>query len=158
MGHSARQRRLEIGRLDKHLRSLGAAEDGLRATPSGGWIATIREALGMSAAQLAERLGVSRAAVYKLEQREKGRNVTLKQLDKAAEALDCEVRYTLVPKQSLEQTIRDRARQKAERQLRAANASMGLEAEGVKDSDFAAAVNSASSYTGALTDRHLWDD
>jgi len=158
MGQSARQRRLEIDRLDKHLRSFGAAESGLRATSFGGWIATLRAALGMSAAQLAERLGVSRAAVYKLEQREKGGNVTLKQLDKAAEALECEVVYALIPKKSLEQTIRDRARQKAEQQLRAANASMGLEAEGVEDTDFAAAVTSASSYTEALTDRHLWDD
>ena len=158
MPQTARHRRLEIERLDKHLRSLEGAEDVLRARPSGGWIATIRKALGMSAAQLAERLGVSRAAVYKLEQRETGRNVTLKQLDKAADALGCEVLYALVPRSSLEQTIRDRARTKAERQLRAVNVSMGLEAEGVEDSDFAAAVSSASSYTEALTDRQLWDD
>jgi predicted DNA-binding mobile mystery protein A len=158
MGQPARQRRLEIERLDKHLRSLQIAESTLRTVPATGWIRTIREALGMSAAQLAQRLGVSRDAVYKLEERETGRNVTLKQLDKAAEALDCEVLYALVPRQSLEQTIRDRARHQAEQHLRATNASMGLEAEGVEANDFATAVSSASSYTEALTDRHLWDD
>ena len=158
MGRSARNRRLEIDRLDRHLRSFGTAEDALRALPTGGWVRTIREVLGMSAAQLAVRLGVSRAAVYKLEDRETGRNVTLNQLDKAANALDCDVVYALVPRQPLEQTIRDRARKKAEQQLRSANASMGLEAEGVEDSDFATAVNLASSYTEALTDRHLWED
>jgi len=158
MGQSARHRRLEIDRLDRHLRNLVAAENTLRVPPSGGWVKTIREALGMSAAQLAKRLGVSRAAVYKLENRETGRNVTLKQLDKAAAALDCEVLYAFVPRQSVEQTIRDQAHRKAERQLRAANESMGLEAEGVEDSDFATAVSSAASYTEAVTDRHLWDD
>lgn len=158
MGRSARNRRLEIDRLDRHLRSFGTAEDSLRVLPPGGWVKTIREALGMSAAQLARRLGVSRAAVYKLEDRETGRNVTLQQLDKAAEALGCEVVYAVVPRQSLEQTIRDRARRKAEQQLRSANASMGLEAEGVEDSDFSTAVTAASSYTEALTDRYLWED
>lgn len=158
MGKSARQRRLEIERLDKYLGNLRAAENVLRTPPSVGWIRSIREALGMSATQLAERLGVSRAAAYKLEDRESGRKVTLKQLDKAAEALGCDVWYALVPKESLEQMIRDRARDKAEEQLSAANASMGLEAEGVRGSDFVTAVTSASSYTEALTDRHLWDN
>ena len=158
MSRSARNRRLDIDRLDRHLRSLATAEDTLHALPPGGWVKTIREALGMSAAQLAARLGVSRAAVYKLEDRETGRNITLQQLDKAAEALDCKLLYAVVPRRSLEQTIRDRARQKAEQQLRSANASMGLEAEGVEGSDFATAVTSASSYTEALTDRRLWED
>lgn len=158
MGRSAQNRRLAIDRLDRHLRSLATAEDALHALPPGGWVKTIREALGMSAAQLAARLGISRAAVYKLEDRESGRNITLQQLDKAAEALDCKLLYAVVPRRSLEQTIRDRARQKAELQLRSANASMGLEAEGVEGSDFATAVTSASSYTEALTDRRLWED
>lgn len=158
MAQSVRYRRLEVNRLDKHFHRLRSAEKALRVQPIGGWVKTIREALGMSATQLAERLGVSRNAIYLLEEREGRRKTTLKQLDKAAAALGCDVVYTLIPNQSLEQTIRGRARIKAEAQLREANASMGLEAEGVQGDDFAAAVSSASSFTEALTDRQLWDD
>lgn len=112
----------------------------------------------MSAAQLASRLDVSRAAVYKLEERESLRTVSLKQLDRAADAMDCDVFYALVPRSTLEQSIRAQSRNKAETKLKLANVSMGLEAEGVKDKRFATAVSSSSSYTEALTDRYLWED
>jgi len=118
----------------------------------------MREALGMSAVQLADRLGVSRGAMYKLEEREASRSIALKQLDRAADAMDCDVFYAIVPRNTLEQSIRDQSRRKAETQLYKANLSMGLEAEGVKDKQFAAALSSSSSYTAALTDRYLWDD
>ncbi|WP_353269103.1 helix-turn-helix domain-containing protein, partial [Gemmatimonas sp.] len=41
-----------------------------RPRPQSGWGATIRQALGMSRAQLAERLGITRSSVVKLEERE----------------------------------------------------------------------------------------
>ena len=155
---SANSRRLEVGRLDEYFQTL-KAESGLsRQVPPRGWIRAMRDALGMSAAQLAKRIGVSRGALYKLEQREASRSIALKQLDRAANAMDCDVFYAIVPRETLEQSIRNQSRKKAETQLYKANVSMGLEAEGVKDKRFAAAVSSSSSYTAALTDRYLWDD
>jgi len=112
----------------------------------------------MSAAQIANRLNVSRAAIYKLEERESLRTVSLKQLDRAADAMECDVFYAIVPRGTIEQSIRARSRKKTETKLQLANVSMGLEAEGVKDKRFATAVNSSSSYTEALTDRYLWED
>jgi predicted DNA-binding mobile mystery protein A len=112
----------------------------------------------MSATQLAKRLGISRVALYKLEEREASRSIALKQLDRAADAMDCDVFYAIVPRNTLEQSIRNQSRKKAETQLYKANVSMGLEAEGVEDKKFATAVSSSSSYTAALTDRYLWDD
>ncbi len=154
---SANSRRLAVGRLDEYFQTL-KAESGLsQQAPQRGWIRAIREALGMSAAQLAKRLGVSRGALYKLEEREASRSIGLKQLDRAANAMDCDVFYAMVPRDTLEQSIRSQSRKKAETQLYKANVSMGLEAEGVKDKRFAAAVSSSSSYTAALTDRYLWD-
>ncbi len=155
---SANSRRLEVGRLDEYFQTLKAESGFPRQAPPRGWIRAIREALGMSAAQLATRLGVSRGALYKLEEREASRSIALKQLDRAANAMDCDVFYAIVPRDTLEQSIRDRSRRKAETQLYKANVSMGLEAEGVKDKRFATAVSSSSSYTAALTDRYLWDD
>lgn len=157
MKQQARFRRLEIERLENRLGSLRTAENALRTPPTGGWVRAMRNALGMSVAQLAKRLNITRAAVYNLEKREVGRNVTLQQLDRAAAALGCEVQYALVPKKPLEQIIRDQARAKAEEYLQASNASMRLEAVGVQGPHFQTAVSSASSLTEALTDRMLWD-
>ncbi len=151
-------RRLELSRLDDRFEELRSNDGLLFSRPTRGWVNTIRKALGMSAVQLAKRLGVSRDALYQLEKREVSHSVTLKQLDKAAAALDCEVVYALVPRKSLEQTIRAQARAKVEAQLRRANISMGLEAEGVRDEDFSKSVGSAVSYSEALGDRLLWDD
>ncbi len=155
---SNRARRLEIGRLDEYFQKLKAQPGLPMQVPPRGWIHAARDALGMSVAQLANRLDVTRAATYKLEQRELSRTVSLKQLDKAAEAMDCDVVYMIVPRNTFEQAIRDQTRKKAERKLSNANLSMGLEAEGVRDEKLAAAVSSSSGYTEALTDRYLWDE
>ncbi len=155
---STSTRRLEVSRLDQYFQTL-KAESGLPPqAPPRGWIRAMRDALGMSAAQLAKRLGISRGALYKLEEREASRGIALKQLDRAADAMDCDVFYAIVPRNTLEQSIRNQSRKKAETQLYKANLSMGLEAEGVKDKKFATAVSSSSSYTVALTDRYLWDE
>ena len=155
---STSTRRLEVSRLDDYFQQLKTEPRLPRETPPRGWIHTVRTALGMSAAQLAKRLEVTRGALYKLEEREASRSIALKQLDRAADALDCDVIYAIVPRDTLEQSIRSRSRKKAEAQLRKANVSMGLEAEGVMNKEFATAISSRSSYTGALTDRYLWDD
>ena len=155
---TARFRRLEVNRLDNYFRRLKAADVVIQSAPAGGWVRAIRVALGMSVVQLAKRLGVSRAAAYALESREAKGNITLAQLYKAAAALECEVVYTLVPRESLERMIRDQARARAEAEMRAANASMGLEAEGVGGDAFLEVVTSASSYTEGLTNLNLWDD
>jgi len=155
---STRTRRLEVSRLDEFFQALKTESELPRQAPPHGWIRTVREALGMSAAQIANRLNVSRAAIYKLEERESLRTVSLKQLDRAADAMECDVFYAIVPRGTIEQSIRARSRKKTETKLQLANVSMGLEAEGVKDKRFATAVNSSSSYTEALTDRYLWED
>ncbi len=155
---SVNSRRLEVGRLDEYFQTLKSESRLSRQAPPRGWIHVMRNALGMSAAQLAKRLGVSRGAMYKLEEREASRSIALKQLDRAANAMDCDLFYAIVLRDTVEQSIRNQSRKKAEMQLYKANVSMGLEAEGVKDKRFATAVSSSSSYTAALTDRYLWDD
>ncbi len=155
---SASSRRLEVGRLDEYFQTLKVASGFSRQAPPRGWIRAMRGALGMSAAQLAKRLGVSRGALYKLEEREASRRIALKQLDRAANAMGCDVFYAIVPRDTLEQSIRNQSKKNAETQLYKANVSMGLEAEGVQEKRFATAVSSSSSYTAALTDRYLWDD
>jgi predicted DNA-binding mobile mystery protein A len=103
------------------------------ARPSRGWIRAIREAVGMTTGQLAKRLGVQQPRVIELERGEADGNITVKSLERAAEALGCRLVYALVPEKPLADTIRQRASLLAERQLAAIEQTMRLEAQGVTD-------------------------
>jgi predicted DNA-binding mobile mystery protein A len=101
--------------------------------PPKGWIKAIREALGMTTAQLAARMGVPQPRVAELEKRESNRAVTLKSLERAAEALDCQLVYILVPRGSLEERLNAQAERVADQHLAAVDQTMRLEKQGVDD-------------------------
>jgi predicted DNA-binding mobile mystery protein A len=103
------------------------------ARPSRGWIRAIREALGMTTGQLAKRLGVHQPRVIELERGEAAGNITVKSLERAAEALGCRLVYTFVPKDPLADTIRKRASVIADQQLASVEHTMRLEGQGVND-------------------------
>lgn len=126
--------------------------------PAGGWVRTIRQALGMSVAHLAGRLGLSRQAVTTLEQREVHRTVTLAMLDRVAAALDAEVVYAIVPRTSLEESRRARARVKAEAQLGRVAHSMRLEAQGVSEEEYQRQLDEVSDRLLREWSRTLWSD
>jgi predicted DNA-binding mobile mystery protein A len=95
-------------RLDKRFRALGPATR--YTAPARGWIKAVREALGMTTAQLAKRLSVKQPSVVALEQSEAKGTIELATLRRAAEALNCTLVYAFIPKQPLEATVRERAR------------------------------------------------
>ena len=85
--------------------------------PNLGWIRSIRMALGMSSKQLADRMHVKPPRITELENAEIQGNITLKSLRRAAEALDCEVVYALVPRSDLESILKTQAHKVAQRNL-----------------------------------------
>ena len=97
------------------------------ARPQRGWIKAIREALGMSTAQLARRLGVSQTRISQMEKAETESAIRLQTLKQVAEALDCTLVYALVPNKPLEEMVRDRAAHVADLQLARTNHTMRLE-------------------------------
>jgi predicted DNA-binding mobile mystery protein A len=117
--------------LDRKFSSASLNE--IAARPRSGWIRAIRGALGMSQAVLAERLGVSSAAVNKLEHAELHGGITIGKLAEVAEALDCTLIYALVPKSTLEETVTTRARAVAADLLGHAARTMALEAQDIGD-------------------------
>jgi transcriptional regulator with XRE-family HTH domain len=66
--------------------------------PAAGWLRTVREALGLTLADLAKRLGNSPPAVRSFEQAEAEDRITLASLRRAAAAMGCDVIYVLVPR------------------------------------------------------------
>jgi predicted DNA-binding mobile mystery protein A len=108
--------RLDLDRLDERLApwaSLGQAPP-----PRGGWVRALRQALGMTSPQLAHRLSISRQAVVDLEVREASGKITIAALSRAAEALDCDLVYAIVPRHGLRQMVKRQAKLQAERELR----------------------------------------
>jgi predicted DNA-binding mobile mystery protein A len=128
------------------------------ARPSRGWIRAIREALGMTTGQLAKRLKVHQPRVIELEKGEATGKITVRSLERAAEALGCKLVYLLVPHEPLTKTIEDRALQVAERQLASVEQTMRLEAQGVTDK--AARRKSKQRLADDLLRRpaRLWDE
>ncbi len=99
--------------------------------PSCGWIQTIREALGMTAVSLAQRLHVRNSTVHKLEKSEADDSISLASLRKLAAALDCELHYVLVPKTPLETRLKDRAKAVARKHMLPVAHTMSLEDQAV---------------------------
>ena len=81
-----------------------------RRTPPRGWLKAIRESLGLTERQQAERLGITGSTLHKSELAEAEDRITLGQLRKLANGLDCELVYALVPRKPLTQVVEDRAR------------------------------------------------
>lgn len=118
--------------LDKRLGTLyGEA----LARPPRGWVKAIREALGMTSAQLAKRLGVSQPRVVAIEQAEAKGTITLDSLERVAHALDCRLVYALVPREPLDALVEERAAQLANKRLDSTRHTMALEAQALDTPD-----------------------
>lgn len=75
----------------------------------------IRTALGMSLMDLGSRVGLSHNRIGQLEAQERSNTVQLAWLMQAAEAMECDLAYTFIPKAGSFQAIVDeRAKTKAE--------------------------------------------
>lgn len=104
--------------------------------PRSGWVRAIREALGMTQAQLGARVGISRQSVQDLEQAEAERRITLDSLDRLAQAMDCRVVYSLVPEHgSLDDVRMRRAQTLAKALLKQTDHTMQLEAQGLSENE-----------------------
>src|ERR1700690_2672945 len=118
---SVRSRRLLDGHFDEWQQLRGFPR------PPQGWVRAIREALGMSAAALAARMGTTAGAVTRLEQSEAGDRIRLDTLRRAADALGCDLVYLLVPRRPLTAVVHERARELARSQAAAIEQTMRLE-------------------------------
>lgn len=104
---------------------------GAGARPVGGWVRAIREALGMSVTDLADRMNVVPSTVHRLEVSEQNDRIQLDSLRRVADALECDLVYALVPRRPLQVLVDERARELARRELAALGHTMDLEAQGL---------------------------
>lgn len=115
--------------LDKRLASLKPFSNA--AMPKQGWIKTIREALGLSSAQLGKKAGVDQSRISRLETAEQDGNIRLASLRKIAAGLKMKFVYGFVPEESLEEIVREQAMQIALKRLKQLEQTMKLEKQGL---------------------------
>lgn len=118
-----------VRRLDRKLMPFKRLRN-IRA-PRSGWLRAVRTSIGMSQSDLSRRLSVAQPTVEGYERAEASGAITLASLRRAADALDCDLVYALVPRRGLEASIIARARELAEQIVRRTDHSMRLEAQGV---------------------------
>ncbi len=151
----AKQKKLAREQLDVTLKQFLP----LKATvpPRKGWIRAVRDALGMSGEQLAKRLDTNKQRVSRIEQDEKLGNITVKTLRNVAEALNCEFVYSFVPKQTLEDTVRNQARIVAKKRMDRSDQMMRLEKQELGLSEKEKLMESMITEIIEKMPRTLWD-
>jgi len=149
------KKKLVREQVDKSLSQLNSLRN--FKIPPYGWIRSVREALGMSGRQLAERLGVSKQSISRLEQDEIVGSITIKTMRNVAERLDCIFVYGLIPKTSLEDTVRNRAEKVSRERMSRVNQTMALERQKIRDENLESLILEDIERIMDEMPRNLWD-
>jgi predicted DNA-binding mobile mystery protein A len=78
------------------------------------WLKAVRTAIGLSAPEMARRLGVGKWDIYRMEKSEERASIQIGTLRRAAHAMGCELVYAVVPKVGSIASIAARERVAAE--------------------------------------------
>ncbi|MBN1796706.1 MAG: mobile mystery protein A [Sedimentisphaerales bacterium] len=126
--------------------------------PAKGWVRAIRDAMGMTGRQLAERLNVNQQRIARIEQDEKLGKVKLETLMKVAQALNCKFVYGFAPKDSLEQTVRRQAELAAKKQMSRSDQTMRLENQELSNKEKEKSLKDLSEEIVNTMPKTLWDE
>lgn len=126
--------------------------------PSMGWINAIRTALNMSLRQFAQRLGISINSAKAIEKREMSGSITIQALQRAARALDMNVVYAVIPKNStLEELIEQQAKRIAKDIVQRTSHSMELEDQKNSNERLEKAIQEKTNELKRERSKLLWD-
>lgn len=142
--------------LDETLSKFKAMRD--VSTPEKGWLHAIHTALGMNGRQFANLLKVSPPRITALEENEKKGTVTIKTLREAAEALDCIFVYSIIPRSSLEQTVKKRAKKIALKRLMDINQTMLLEKQNLNSREIEKLADDLAEELCRTSPKEIWDE
>ncbi len=149
-------KRLMIEQLDKKLGPMKTMA--VLTQPTGGWIRAIRTSLNMSLRQSASRMGISAPSVKDLEQREALGTISLNALRSAAQALNMNLVYGLVPRKgSLDEMITEKAKEVARNIVMRTDTTMRLEDQQVQKERLEKAVNELADEIKREMPKYLWD-
>jgi predicted DNA-binding mobile mystery protein A len=127
-------------------------------TPPEGWLRTVRNALAMSGADVAKKMGVTRARVTQAEHAELKGRVTLKSMQATAEAMGCRFVYAVVPSGHIEDIIMAQARKKAMAIVGTASKHMALENQALPNDKIAQEVERLTREIAQKMPPDFWSD
>lgn len=130
----------------------------LVSKPPSGWVYAVRSALGMTAKQLAARLGVIQQRVSAIEKSEPEGSLTIHSLEQVAAALNCKLVYYLVPVEPLEMMLNARAHIIASKIIERSSHSMDLEAQPISDKEKRIQIVELAREILAKRPKDLWVD
>jgi predicted DNA-binding mobile mystery protein A len=146
---------LRIKQIDKKLEQNNRL---LKGAPANGWIRDVRTSLNMSAEQLGKRLNIGAEGVKKMEQRERNKNITLKNLDEAARAFGLRLTYGFsAPQDNLEQLVAAKAKGKAKTVVARTNRTMSLEKQANSKARLQRSVKELAGELARKKPKYLWD-
>lgn len=128
-----------------------------RKPPHGGWVRAIREALGMTHAQLGHRAGKAQQTIEGMQRSEAAGTIQLGTLRQLAEAMGCQLVYAVVPVRPIEEMRRERAVALAREMLQRTSHSMKLEDQAVGDDAERRTLERLITQLLAGNPRRLWD-
>ena len=110
----------------------------------------------MSTTELADRLGVAQSSIPNVESSELHDTIKLETLRRAADALDCDLVYFLLPHTDLEEAVRRQAKRKAARHLNSVAHHSRLEDQAVTSDDTTAQLDELA--MRFIDRRGLWSE
>ena len=117
-------RNLRLSQLDRNLELVRS----LPPRPSDGWIASVREALGLSLRQVGKKMGASGQAIQQFEHAEAEDRITLRAMRRVAGTMGCDLVYVFVPKSgSFQELAEQPTRERAARDVKSVIQTMALE-------------------------------
>jgi predicted DNA-binding mobile mystery protein A len=151
-----RKKKLFIEQLDKKLVKFKDAV--MVPIPEKGWINTIRITLNMTREQLAIKLGLTKGAVQKIEEREATGQITINKLRTVGEALDMQFVYGFVPKDgTIDNLINLKAEQLARKIVLRTNQNMKLEGQGISTKKIDDSIIDLANEIKREMRKSLWD-
>lgn len=152
---STKKTKLQRDQLDRRFVSIRALP---LSSPPSGWIKALRESLGLSASQLAKRLGLPRQNLSRIEKGEKDGSITVATLKKVADALSCDLHIVFVPRQPLQEIVNNRAREVAKKIIERTNIHMNLEKQGADQAFLEKSIQELAEELVRNSDKRLWEE
>ncbi|MFT6997478.1 MAG: putative DNA-binding mobile mystery protein A [Cryomorphaceae bacterium] len=150
------KRQLQISQLESKVKLLTPLIN--QSNPASGWIKSLRTSFGMTLQQLADKLGVSKQNISRIEKREQEGTLTIAKLREVAAAMDMHLVYGLVPEEkSLEAYIDRKARELAKQIVARTSNSMKLENQENSTERIEKAIEERTEMIKRELPKNLWD-
>jgi predicted DNA-binding mobile mystery protein A len=126
--------------------------------PENGWVHTIRIALNMTREQLGSKLGLTKGAIQKIEERDATGQITINKLKDVGNALEMKFVYGFIPKEgSIENLINLKAEKLARKIVLRTNQNMKLEDQGISEDKIDASIIDLANEIKREMRKSLWD-